>query len=165
MIYEQPEGEMSVSMAASPYFDFEQDFVGSLRCIPMQVRHSLDTCGVKLKLEHWNKFTQAERQSLVAWPCRTRTEANVYRDRLQALICDRCGEPAKTLDISDSPPWQNLATIPPQVVDKFQSQAIPITLEQWANLSELQRFALIKLSRSSHENNNFMPAVEEFGLV
>ncbi len=149
---------------ASPYFEFEQDFVGSLRCIPMSVRHSLDTCGVKLKLEHWNKLTPDERLTLVKWPCSTTKEIEEYRDRLQALITDRAGAPAKTLDVSASPPWQNLSNIPEQVVQKFQSQNVPLSVEQWAALSELQRFALIKLSRPSHENNNFMPAVREFNL-
>ncbi|MEM6448940.1 MAG: nitrate reductase associated protein [Cyanobacteria bacterium P01_D01_bin.105] len=149
----------------SPYFDFEQDFVGSLRCIPMQVRHSLDTCGVKLKLAHWNAFTEEERRSLVEWPCDTKVAADVYRDRLQSLIAARCGAPAKTLDIPASPPWQDRAQIPTQVVDKFRAQNVPLSLAQWSNLSELQRFALIKLSRASHENSNFMPAVKEFGLI
>lgn len=149
---------------ASPYFDFEQDFVGSLRCIPMKVRHSLDTCGVKLKLEHWNQFTAQERRSLVDWPCDTKAAAAAYRDRLQALITERCGAPAKTLEIPTSPAWQETSHIPAQVVDKFESQKVPLSLEQWAELEELQRFALIKLSRASHENSNFIPAVKEFGL-
>jgi len=38
------------------FFDFEADFVLSLRCIPMIVRYKLDTYGVKLKLAHWNHF-------------------------------------------------------------------------------------------------------------
>ncbi len=150
---------------ASPYFEFEQDFVGSLRCIPMSVRHSLDTCGVKLKLEHWNHFTPAERLALVEWPCDTPEQAQSYQTKLQALITERTGTPAKTLEVSSAPPWQDLAHIPEQVADKFQSHSLPLLVQQWASLSELQRFALIKLSRSSHENNNFMPAVKEFGLA
>ena len=149
---------------ASPYFEFEQDFVGSLRCIPMVVRHSLDTCGVKLKLEDWNRFTLADRQALVDWPCDSPEAAKAYRDRLQKLIVDRCGSPAKALEVSPHPPWQQLHAIPDQVRDKFQAQQVPLALAQWAALSELQRFALVKLSRSSHENNNFLPAVQEFGL-
>lgn len=150
---------------ATPFFNFEQDFVGSLRCIPMVVRHHLDTCGVKLKLEHWNNFSQAERQSLVSWPCQSQVEAQQYREKLQALITQQTGAPAKTLEISDVPPWQSLETIPTAVVEKFEEQQVPLTLTQWKNLSELQRFALVKLSRPSHENRNFMPAVREFGLI
>ncbi|MGB7085927.1 MAG: nitrate reductase associated protein [Phormidesmis sp.] len=150
---------------ASSFFEFEQDFVGSLRCIPMSVRHSLDTCGVKLKLEHWNRFSQAERQALVEWPCDTPTAASVYREQLQSLIVQQTGSPAKTLEIPPEPPWQRCSTIPEQVAAKIRSQHIPLSLQQWAALSELQRFALVKLSRASHENNNFMPAVREFGLA
>lgn len=155
----------SLLMSSSPYFDFEQDFVGSLRCIPMHVRRNLDASGVKLKLEHWNKFTEAERRSLVEWPCDTPQAAKAYREKLQTLITERCGAPAKTLDVSTSPPWQDKSAIPLQVVDKFESHNVPLAREQWAALTELQRFALIKLSRSSHENANFMPAVQEFGLA
>ena len=49
----------------SEFFKFEDDFVDSLRCIPMQVRFKLDNCGVKLKLSHWYQFTEQERQTLV----------------------------------------------------------------------------------------------------
>ncbi|CAN5619041.1 nitrate reductase associated protein [soil metagenome] len=150
---------------ASPFFEFEQDFVGSLRCIPMVVRHRLDTCGVKLKLEHWNHLTQAERQALVEWPCDTPAAAQAYGDRLQTLITQRTGSPAKTLEVSPQPPWRNIAAIPAPVQEKCQAHQVPLSVQQWASLSELQRFALIKLSRSSHENLNFVPAVQEFGLV
>ena len=150
---------------ASPFFQFEQDFVGSLRCIPMIVRHHLDTCGVKLKLEHWNRFTQTERQALVDWPCQSEADAKTYREKLQALITTQTGTSAKTLSIQPQPPWADAATVPETVQDKFAQQQVSLTLEQWAGLSELQRFALIKLSRPSHENQNFMPALKEFGLI
>ncbi|MEM8502128.1 MAG: nitrate reductase associated protein [Cyanobacteria bacterium P01_D01_bin.1] len=150
---------------SSPFFGFEQDFVGSLRCIPMVVRHHLDTCGVKLKLEHWNRLTQSERQALVDWPCQSATEAQAYREKLQALITDQTGKPAKTLTVQSQPPWADTAAVPETVRDKFAQQQVSLTLEQWAALSELQRFALIKLSRPSHENQNFMPALKEFGLI
>ncbi len=148
-----------------PFFEFEQDFVGSLRCIPMIVRHHLDTCGVKLKLEHWNHFSQADRQALVDWPCQSEAEAQRYKEKLQALITSQAGAPAKTLATQPHPPWADSSIVPEAVRAKFAEQRVPLTLEQWAALSELQRFALIKLSRPSHENQNFMPAVKEFGLV
>ena len=148
-----------------PFFEFEQDFIGSLRCIPMVVRHHLDTCGVKLKLDHWNRFSQAERQLLVTCPCETAAEVQQYREQLQALNVEKTGAEAKTLDTSDNPPWQSLDEVPAAVIEKFEQQHVSLSLAQWKNLSELQRFALVKLSRPSHENRNFMPAVKEFGLI
>ena len=44
------------------FFEFEADFVDSWRCIPMQVRYKLDTCGIKLKLAEWNQMNQTNRK-------------------------------------------------------------------------------------------------------
>ena len=37
--------------------------------------------------------------------------------------------------------------------------------EQWAALAPLQRFALYKLTRPGHKNENFLPAMREFTLL
>jgi hypothetical protein len=42
---------------------------------------------------------------------------------------------------------------------------VNITAQQWEKLTPLQRFALIKLSRSGHENKNFPKAMAEFNLL
>ena len=147
------------------FFQFEADFVESLRCIPMQVRLKLDTCGVKLKLHHWHQFTQPEREELVNKPCETSEEARAYKEYLQELVTQHTGSPAKELEIDPNPPWLNPNTIPEQLQAKASEFNLKITSQQWQTLTPLQRFALIKLSRPSHENKNFYPALEEFGLV
>jgi Conserved nitrate reductase-associated protein (Nitr_red_assoc). len=48
-------------------YAFEQDFIGSWRCIPLCVRRKLDLAGVKLKLSHWLAMSQEQRQVLVDW--------------------------------------------------------------------------------------------------
>jgi len=73
------------------FFQFETDFVDSLRCIPMEVRMKLDTCGVKLKLVHWHQFSQEERQALVNLPCRNSTESQAYGEFLQNLVVQKTG--------------------------------------------------------------------------
>lgn len=147
------------------FFQFETDFVQSLRCIPMQVRYKLDTCGVKLKLEHWNHFSNTERQELVEHPCETPAEIQTYRDRLQSLVTQYTGTPAKTLPIDEQPAWKQDDEIPEQVIQKAKECSTEINQQQWANLTPIQRFALIKLSRPSHENKNFVPALREFHLL
>lgn len=147
------------------FFQFESDFVESLRCIPMQVRLKLDTCGVKLKLAQWNRFEQEDREALVALPCQTASEVQSYRSLLHQLIHDRTGTPAVDLAIDPHPAWSDTAIVPDSVQAKAQEAGTVITLEQWSALTPLQRFALIKLSRSGHENSNFLPALKEFKLV
>lgn len=48
-------------------FDFEADFSGDLRCLPMAVRRKLDLAGVKLKLVQWQGLRSPERRILVQW--------------------------------------------------------------------------------------------------
>lgn len=147
------------------YFQFESDFVGSLQCIPMQVRMKLDNCGVKLKLLHWNQFSQTEKQKLVDLPCSQESEITAYRQWLQALITEKTGQPAKEFAIAPHPPWLNDAKIPQAVLDKAEECRVNISLQQWSEITPAQRFALIKLSRPSHENKNFVPALKEFGII
>ncbi len=147
------------------FFQFEADFVDSLRCIPMLVRYKLDTCGIKLKLHQWNHFSEADRLQLVQMPCQSTTEIESYRAYLQQLVQTRTGEVAKDLPIEANPDWADTSQIPVLVTEKAHEQGVQLSLHHWAGLTTLQRFALIKLSRSSHENHNFLPALQEFQLV
>lgn len=147
------------------FFQFEADFVDSLRCIPMQVRYKLDTCGIKLKLSDWNHFTQAERQALVDKPCQQETEIQAYREFLQQLVQQRYGELPTELPIESHPDWMNTDTIPITIQEKAEEVGVNVTPQQWEKLTPLQRFVLLKLSRPSHENQNFVPALREFQLM
>jgi len=147
------------------FFQFEADFVDSLRCIPMQVRCKLDTCGIKLKLSDWNQMTTAERQALVELPCTTETEIQFYHEHTQQLIIQRTGIPATKLPIDPHPPWLDSATVPASLQEKAQEIGVTLTQQHWAALRPLQRFALIKLSHPGHENKNFNRAIAEFHLL
>jgi hypothetical protein len=149
----------------SQFFQFEADFVNSLRCIPMQVRFNLDTCGIKLKLAHWNHFSIEERQALVEMPCGEESEIQAYRKFLQQQVIKQTGTPPSELPIDSHPAWLDSTTIPETVQAKAQEFGLQLTLEQWEKLTPVQRFALIKLSRPSHENLNFLPALKEFNLL
>ncbi len=146
------------------FFQFEADFVESLRCVPMQVRLKLDTCGIKLKLSHWHHFSYDHRQKLTDLPCDRQPEIKVYREFLLDLIYSDLTSHQELL-IQVEPIWEESDRIPIEVCQQAQSLDVSISLDQWAGLSDLQRFALIKLSRSHHENQNFLPALIEFGIM
>jgi hypothetical protein len=147
------------------FFNFEADFVDSLRCIPMSVRLKLDTCGVKLKLAEWNHFSPSECQQLVDLPCDHFAEIEAYKEYVSRLIFDHTKHEASLLSIDPNPPWLNEREIPSTIEIKASESQAEISLAQWSNLTPLQRFALIKLTKSQHENNNFLPALTEFGLL
>lgn len=145
------------------FFQFEADFVDSLRCIPMQVRLKLDTCGIKLKLSDWNHMTSEQRASLVELPCSQEREILAYREHLVQLIEQLTGTPPKELPIEPTPAWLN-DSLPSDLQAKAQEVGVILTSQQWTALSPLERFALIKLCRPGHENKNFIPALQEFNL-
>ncbi len=146
------------------FFAFESDFVETLHCIPMVVRRKLDDCGVKLKLEHWNRLRAEERQWLVTQPCDTTAEAEVYRQQLRDWTTRDFGEPAKDLPIDPQPVWRGME-IPENVVAACGVLEVVLDPARWQALTDLQRFALVKLARPSHEHRNLLPALREFDLA
>jgi hypothetical protein len=152
-------------MAFDTIFAFEQDFSGELQCIPMAVRYKLDLCGVKLSLRQWSHFTQEDRRALVVCEYGSAVEIAQFRSTLTALISNRAGEGTKFLPVEASPAWSDPDAVPDQIIAYSKTLGIePPTLTQWRSLSVLQRFTLSKLSRDSHDNVNFVPALEEFEL-
>lgn len=153
-------------MSDSQLFAFESDFVDTLRCVPMAVRLKLDRCQIKLSLRQWSRFTRNDRQQLLESPCRTTAQVGAFRDQLVTLIALRAREAAKPLVNPPAPLWEE-ASAPPAIVNHFARCAgvTPPSNAAWRALDELQRFALIKLTRDSHDNVNFIPAMREFGLL
>ena len=147
---------------APVFFAFENDFVDILRCIPMVVRYKLDTCGIKLKLPEWVKLTVDDKARLAEQPCYTPAEIAAYRQELIDLVARRCHHPVSELGPVDAA-WERLDAVPGEVHDKaLEWECHPLTLAEWLQLDVLQRFALVKLSRSGHEGANFPKAIREF---
>lgn len=143
-------------------FQFEREFMeGSLPCVPMVVRFQLDAAGIKLKLDEWNAFTSAERLELTEW-----TQSIVqFKTRVEQLIATHTGNAPTTQAIEKQPAWAVQDEVHTSVVEQAQSFGWIIPLEIWRDLTDLQRFALLKLSRPGHANKNFAKAMKEFGLA
>jgi len=146
------------------HFQFEAEFVASLRCIPMYVRFKLDAVGLKLKLSHWAKLDLEDRQVLAETPCETAEEIDAYKLLLSNLARIRTGESLRSLPEGYDSDWKQEDT-PEQVLAKANALGVSITRDKWAALPPLQRFALVKLVRPGHEGRNFGPALKEFGLI
>ena len=148
------------------FFKFEADFVeANIRCIPMIVRFKLDACGIKLKLAEWSRMTPEERDYLATADCNTPQEVALYREHLLALILHRTGNQGTPIPVEKNPVWSRTDDIAYTVKEKIRETSGDLSLEQWQNLTDLQRFALLKLSYPGHENKNFPRAMEEFGLA
>ena len=147
------------------YFEFEEDFMEQgIRCIPMIVRFKLDRAGIKLKLHEWVKFSSEEKVRLALLECNEEDERKNYYHYVAALVQHYTNKPATALQVDESPGWNNKIQVPSELLNKAMEIDKAITKEQWGSLTTLQRFALLKLCRSGHENKNFPIALKEFGL-
>lgn len=153
-------------MHHSELFAFEDDFVASLRCIPMAVRLKLDRSGIKLSLRQWSRFTREDRRALLEQPCATDAHVRAYRESLIDLVARCCGQAATLLEEPPAALAQLGDDVPATVTSYARAIGLsPPTPGEWRRLSELQRFALVKLTRDNHDNVNFAPAMREFGLA
>jgi len=148
------------------YFRFEEDFMEeNIRCIPMVVRFKMDLAGIKLKLSEWGRFYSSEKIELALLPTSSETEIYHYRNYLCELIVKHTGKQATELVIEQYPVWQNLNELPHILKEKIAELQLEISINQWQSLTNIQRFALLKLCRPGHENKNFPKAAAEFGLI
>ena len=148
------------------YFLFEEEFMESnIRCIPMIVRFKMDKVGIKLKLSEWNRFSTEERVQLALMPCFYDEEIDQYHCFLGALVKKYKGRDATTMAIDKLPLWNDLCAVPAMLVEKLNEYNWSISMEEWRRVTNLQRFALLKLCRPRHKNKNFPSAMKEFRLV
>jgi hypothetical protein len=148
------------------YFKFEEDFIeDGMRCIPMIVRFKLDACGIKLKLSEWSKFSIKERELLSEIKCEQKLELEFCRNYLQQLVYNYTGKKVVELTIDEDPAWSHAHEIPFLLKQELAKYHWSISLLQWKSLTNLKRFALMKLCKPGHENKNFPKAIKEFGLA
>jgi hypothetical protein len=148
------------------YFRFEEDFVEqNIRCIPMIVRFNMDAAGIKLKLLEWSRFDPGDRIELATRPCTSADEVSAYKTYLIGLIRKKTGKEASTMEVDENPFWRPINHVPSLLREKANEFGWVISVNQWKDLTQLQRFALLKLCRPGHENRNFPRAMKEFGLV
>ncbi len=153
----------------SPYpgiFAFELDFGGTLRCIPMSVRMKLDQTGIKLSLKQWSKLPAEGRRQLVERPCDDPALIESYKQYLISLIEGVTQTSVELTPLDDAPPWANPTVVPERIGAWARNLGVASpSREQWASLTQLQRFALFKLTRPGHSNDNFIPAMREFCVL
>jgi len=162
----QPAPSEFKNLRGIEYFQFEEDFMEeNIRCIPMVVRFKMDAVGIKLKLAEWSRFHPSERVQLALLPAGSSAAAKTYHRFLSGLIRKHTGNEPTLLRIDPHPGWQHLQQVPAMVIEKSEELQLNISLQHWQKLSDIQRFALLKLCRPGHENENFPKAAAEFGIL
>jgi hypothetical protein len=126
----------------------------------------LDQTGIKLSLRQWNRLPLEGRRQLVERPCDELAQIESYKQYMISLIEEFTNSPVELAQIDDSPPWADPNVVPERIcVWAHNIGVAPPTSELWARLTPLQRFALFKLTRPGHSNDNFIPAMREFSVL
>jgi hypothetical protein len=149
---------------------FEKEKCRDLRRFPMYFRLKLDVCGIKLSKRDWNSFALPEKMQLLAMPCTTPQEIAAFRKKLIAMIQACTGDsrdiPSLPITGNTSYPWTDKNNIPAMVRQQIHTLADDaVNPEKWAMLSDLQRFALIKLTQPGHLKQELRLALQEFALL
>ena len=141
-------------------FAFEQDFIGTWRCIPLCVRRKLDLAGLKLKLNHWLALSQEQRQELVDWGDDA-LALDRLRDHLRRCTTAMTDGVVKDLPPVVAAPWQQGDVVPETIASAALRDGVSLTLKHWSAMSELERFAFCKLVRPGHDHHNLQAAFNE----
>ena len=146
-------------------FQFEQDKYYALRRFPMAMRIKLDLCGYKLSIRDWSKLSRADRETLAAMPYDTTPQLDTFRERVKELVVAIQGDSTETQPCDRPALWENIDEVPALTRELIAAQdIIPPTPVQWAALSLLQRYTLVKLTREGAKNEKLPAALREFGL-
>ena len=130
----------------------------------MAVRRKLDLAGIKLKLQHWSELDEAERAELLAWADDPAAIEALRQHLLERSAALSAGQ-AKDLPRPDAEPWQQATQLPDVLAASCAQLGLELPSGGWEELTELQRFALVKLSHPGHEHRNLPRALAEFGLL
>ena len=155
-----------INLDGIEYFQFEEEFMeNNMRCIPMVIRFKMDMAGIKLKLSEWKKFSTEERIELALMNCDFNEGSKQYAGFLAGLIKKYTRRDPTSLEVNRTPSWTDLHSIPVILIERLKEFNWNLSITQWGSLTDLQRFALLKLFREGHENKNFPKAMKEFNLV
>lgn len=149
---------------------FEQDKCRDPRRFPMHFRLKLDLCGIKLSKRDWHRFDPADKVKLLGMPCETAAQIASFREKLLAMIGACEGDSLQIAPQSASHagqlPWTDTKRIPEAVRRQVQSLAHEaVDLARWPQLSDLQRFALIKLTAPGQVKPELRQVLKEFSLM
>lgn len=149
--------------AGALFFGFETGMERSLGCMPMSVRMKLDLCGLKVSLDQWRALPFSVRQTVLEASCGNPAEVKRVRSYLEKTAAEAAVGPLPEI-ACDPDEWRGLGQVVPQVAAATRELGLALRIESWASLSDLRRFALIKLSRQGH-TRNLPSALVEFGLL
>ena len=143
----------------SEFLPFESAEERALALLPLAVRMRLDGAGVKLSLAEWQALPLVVRDTLFR-DCGS--AADEYRSVVLRAVAEHVGTPVALFTPPNLLEWEDSGNVPASLLDGARQLNIaPPSLADWAALSSLRRFALVKLSRPGRVSSRLPFAIAD----
>lgn len=141
-------------------FAFEAELYDTLEFMPLPMRYRLDVAGVKLSLAAWQLLARDEREALCAHPVASPSELALFVARVTQGAA-AVGRPVSALAPETVPPSWSRDDARDAVIARAHSLGVRLDGARWAALSDLQRYALAKVSAPGKRDDRFLAALAE----
>ncbi len=142
-------------------FDFEDEIVRTLACVPMAVRRKLDRVGLKVSMEQWQALSQADRLAICHLPSGSREECEVFELFVGEAVERQSGSKPAPLSTDQRAMAEPPDKPPAQVVEHAHANGIALGPYEWSKLDDDERYALVKLGGNSNAKTFFPAALKE----
>ena len=132
-------------------FKFESEFYSALERIPFHVRMKLDLGGVKVSLNTWRAFSLEERRVLCHLPVGLDEERAVFTAYTAWLSSTHTGVAIERVPVVEPLTWGD-REVPELVKRRSEGHACPITVNDWSQWAEHERYVLYKTATSKDAN-------------
>jgi hypothetical protein len=144
------------------FFEFESEYAHDLHFVPIAMRYRLDKAGLKISLADWLKISVADRFELATYPSDPDASFQAFAELLKAKLQNAFGNEPTALPLVNPEEWSSTLPLPPSIRESCGPDGGYKMEALWGTLTELQRYALFKLSRSRREPEAFPRAWAEF---
>jgi hypothetical protein len=141
-------------------FQYESEYYPALSRLPLDVRRKLDLIGIKISLEDWLAFSLEERTVLCHLPTEAIDEQRAFQTFLDSLSRKYLGRPVRTTAPMSAALW-NAATVPESVSLASANSNPVVTLKEWAQWHDHDRYALYKTATSANQPQAFAQVLDE----
>lgn len=145
-------------------FKFEEEVYSEIEPIPFSTQYRMDAVGVKIRPQTWNVLSKETKFLFSHLPVKTDKDKECYRTYLLYLLKRRrrlvflINEEQMAVERAE---WENLVYVPVPVYKMIVDLSYTLSLRDWVQLSDLNRYVLVKLSKGQFDRTYLDKALME----
>jgi hypothetical protein len=145
-------------------FKFEEETFSGIVSFPLSTQFRLDSIGVQIHPETWNKLSPKTRRLFSYFSVKTTEDKERYRMYILFLM-KHLRRPVSLLEAGQvdraRAEWENLTRIPIAVYQMVVNLDYTLSPRDWIKMSDFKRYALVKLSQGEFPKDYLDKALVE----